>query len=257
MRRFGVALLVTLVAMVCWVATAAARANTGDAAATHAYLEAKIALHRATANQEPAELKAIAALEAQVKAECPRVLAEAPPSDDAKANRSERAILDEVTAATVGAAEHVGHSAAARFARIVRRLRWSNPKLTKLLRSLAVEQSVQSAIPTPDLCADLKFWVASGYTAVSAGTKRYLHRLSAVASITTIEAEPHEPALDILDLNALVAYRLRPYEDRADRLLARKALRTEAKGAATELKLLLEAIDRLDVALGRSPDAAE
>jgi hypothetical protein len=91
----------------------------------------------------------------------------------------------------------------------VRRLRWSNPRLTKLFRSLAIEQDQQSAIPPPDLCSDMRFWVASGYTAVSAGTKRYLHRLSVVSSITQIEWEPNEPATNPFHTNALLAYRLR------------------------------------------------
>jgi hypothetical protein len=75
----------------------------------------------------------------------------------------------------------------------------------------------------------MEFWVASGYTAVSAGTKRFLHRLRVVSSITLIESEPHEPVSNFFDLNALVAHRLKPYEDHADQLLARKALPTKVK----------------------------
>jgi hypothetical protein len=110
----------------------------------------------------------------------------------------------------------------------------------------------QSTIPSPQLCADMKFWVASGYTAASAGTKHFLHQLRVVSSITLIEAEPHEPVTNFLHLNALVAYRLKPYEDHADRLLARKALPPEAKLTDPALRPLLEAAGRVFVTLGRT-----
>jgi hypothetical protein len=95
------------------------------------------------------------------------------------------------------------------------------------------------------------------YTAVSAGTKRFLHEMRVVSSITLIEPEPHEPVTNFLNLNALVAYRLKPYEDHADRLLARKALPAEVKLTDPALRPLLEAAGRVFVALGRtSPPTA-
>jgi hypothetical protein len=128
---------------------------------------------------EPAELKAIGVLEAQVKAECPGVLSGAPPHvEGEKTNQSQNEISEELLSVTLGTPEHLEHLAYARFARTVLRLRWSNSRLTKLLHSLAIEEAEQSAIPPPNLCSDLRFWVASGYTAVSAGTKRYLHRFT-------------------------------------------------------------------------------
>jgi hypothetical protein len=258
MRRFSYLLLSTLAAMACSASPAIARVNASDAAATHSYLEARIALQRETAAKgEATELKAITALEARVKAECAGVLVGAPPHvKGEKTNQSELEVTEEMLTTTLGAAEHVEHPAYARFAKTLRHLRWSNPKLTKLLRSLAREQAEQSAIPPPDLCSDLKFWVASGYTAVSAGTKRFLQRSSEVSSITQIESEPHEPIANFLHLNALVAYRLKPYEDHADRLLARKALPPEVKLTDPTLRPLLEAAGRVFAALGRSPAPA-
>jgi hypothetical protein len=253
MRRLGCLLLIALAVIACSVAPALARVKASDAAATHDYLEARIALDRAAeAEGASAEFKAVAALEARVKAECPGVMAGAPPHvKGEETNGSEHEISGELMSVTFGAAEHVEHPAYARFERILRRLRWSNPKLTRLLRSLALEEAEQSAITPPDLCSDLKFWVASGYTAVSAGTKRYLHRLTVVSSITLIESEPHEPASNFFKLTALVAYRLKPYEDHADRLLARKALPPERKLTDPALRPFLEAVGKIYVALGR------
>jgi hypothetical protein len=254
MRRLNRLSLITLAAIACCAAPAVARVSGRDTATTHAYLEARIALQRAMAAAGTAELDAIRTLEAQVKAECPGVLAGAPPQvKGEKTNESERKASEELASVVFGAGEHIGYQADARFARTARRLRWSNAKLTRLLRSLAIEQAEQSAIPPPNLCADMKFWVASGYAAVSDGTKRFVRRHEVVASITLIESEPNEPASNFLNLDALVAYRLRPYENHADRLLARKALPPGAKITDPRLRPFFEAVVRVYAALGRTP----
>jgi hypothetical protein len=256
MRRLSWLLLITLAATECSCAAALARVTSSDAAATHAYLEARIVLQRAGVAGEPAALKAIEALATQVRAECPGVLADAPPHvKGEKTNQSEQEVSDELVSVVFGVDEHVGHPADARFARAVRRLRWSNPRLTRLLRSLAIEQAEQSAIPLPDLCSDMKFWVASGYTAVSAGTKSFMHRRSVVSSTTLIESEPNEPIANLFNPDALIAYRLRPYEDHADRLLARKILSPEVKITSPAVRPLLEAVGSVYTAIGHSPTA--
>jgi hypothetical protein len=255
MRRLNWLALITLGAMVCSVAPALAQVKTSDAVATHDYLEARIVLQRADAAAgKQAELKALPALAAQFRAECPGVLAGAPPHvRGEKTNQSQLEISEELLSVTFGAPERVAHPAYAQFAQTVRRLRWSNPKLTKLLRSLALEQAEQSAIPLPNLCSDLKYWVASGYTAVSAGTKLFLHRVEVVSSITRIESEPNEHGSGLSDLDALVAHRLKPYEDHADRLLAKKAFPPEGKLTDPALRPILAAMGAVYAALERMP----
>jgi hypothetical protein len=207
--------------------------------------------------EAPADLRAYAALAAQIRAECPGVMTGAPPHvKGEKLNQASMAMLDEVLSATFGAAEHLEHPADERFTRTVRRLHWSNPKLTKLLHSLALEQDEQAASPAPDLCPDLKFWVASGYTTLSPGTKRFLHRQRVVSSITTIEPEPHESPINFFDLDALVKHRLKPYEDHADQLLARRAFPHEVKLTNPRVRPFLEAIGAIYEALGRVTPAS-
>jgi len=60
----------------------------------------------------------------------------------------------------------------------------------------------------------------------------------------------------VFNPEALVAHRLKPYEDRADRLLARKAFPPEAKITNPALRPFLEAVGKVYVALGRSPAPA-
>ena len=234
-------------------APAVALVSRSDAAATHAYLEAVLAERREMKATGNAQLEAITALAGRISAECPAVLAGAPPHvKGEQVNASTREIEDEVVTASFNAAEHVVHPVFARFAHNVARLRWSNGKLTRLLRSLAKEASVQSAIPAPDLCADLRYWVASGYTKVSPGTATYATRLEAASSITLIESEPHEPVEDIFNITALVRHRLKPYEDRRDQLLARKAFPHQLPLSAPQFKPLLEALAAVGAALGKS-----
>ena len=254
--RITAALLLSCAAMACTATAALARVSAKDAAATHAYLEARIVLKRAQTRSQAAYLGAIDALAARVTAECPGVLVGAPPHvRGEKTNRSEVEASQELATATLGAGEALEHPADVRFADSVRRLRWSNRRLTLLLRSLAIEQAEQSAIAPAPLCADMKFWVASGYTATSLATKRFLHRLEVVSSITQIEDEPNEPVSDLFNLDALVAHRLRPYENHAERVLARKALPPQAKIIDPALTQLFEAAGHVFTALGRTAPA--
>jgi hypothetical protein len=231
---------------------AVARVKPSDAAATHAYLEAKIAEEKALMAAIPAGIKLLEDLAVQVKAECPGVLAGAPPLTKGKpGNQPQVEISRELLFGVLLAPGRAEQPVLARFERIVRRLHWSNPKLTRLLHSFAIEEADQSALPAPNLCADLRAWVASGYTAVSTGTKQYLHRLDVVASITVIEPEElnEEPTFED---DRLIAYRLKRYEDRADQVLARRLLKGQAKVTDPRIRPIFDAAGKVFAVLGAS-----
>ncbi len=234
------------IASVCPAGVASARVSATDAAATHAYLDARLALRRAEAAHASAELDAVGALGETAKAECPAVLQDEPES----ASGGEISI--ELADAIFGAAERVEHATDERYYKIVRRLRWSNPRLTKLLHDLALEQAEQSDVPAPPLCADLMFWVGSGYTATSAATKHYLQRLNEISATTTIAPEPHEkPFEDFLQPERLIAHRLSRYEDNADRLLAKRVFPSkEASSTSPAEAPFVEAVGRVYEVLG-------
>jgi hypothetical protein len=254
MRRAGAllgAVAVAGTASVIAVVAASGHASANDAAATHSYLEARLVAQRMPAGHSPAEPSAIGALAEGVKVECPGVLHAEPES--ARNGLTGGEISREISDAIFGASERVGHAADERFYKSVRRLRWSNPRLTKLLHDLALEQAEQSGIPAPPLCADLKFWVASRYTATTAATKRYLHRHDVISGIATIAPEPGEkPFEDFLESDRLVAHRLARYEDPADRLLAKKVFPSKnASFTGPAGKQFLAAFAKVDEALGR------
>jgi hypothetical protein len=254
MRTLRLAGLVICALLLAFAAQASANVSARDANATHAYLEAKLAERRAVAGTAAAGVQAIEALAGQLRLECPGVLIGMPkPGRGKLPSGPEAEVTDELAVAVFGSDERVEHPALARFYDRVRHLRWSNGKLTRLLHSLALEQDEQSSLAPPPLCADLRFWVASGYIAVSPQTHMYRQRIRAISEITTIESEPDEKGLeDIFNLDSLVAHRLKPYEARSDRALARRAFPPEP-GIANLGSSLLRAVDDVYEALGVTP----
>jgi hypothetical protein len=217
-----------------------AGARPRDAAVTGVYLKAKDAELRAELANYPADIKAIEAFGQQLSSECPGVLAGAPHHvKRTRVEQPELEISEEVLSVVLGTAEHTEHSMLRKFARTVARLHWQDRRLTRLVHSFANEQAAQSILALPNLCADLKAWVASAYRTVPASTKQFLHRQQVVAETTLIEAEPHEPFT--LDVNKIIARRLAPYEDQGDRATGRRISRLEDHVRSAFLKGLLEA----------------
>ncbi len=227
------------IASVCPAGVASAHVSATDAAATHAYLEARLALRRAEATHLSAETNAVDALAQTVKTECPAVLQHAgsyiDSNDELHPVGSEISL--ELAQAIPVAGERVEHATRERFYKAVQRLRWSNPGLTKRLHDLALEGVEQSGLPTPPLCADLKFWVGSDYTATSAATKHYLQRFNEISGIG-VESRPE------------TADRLSSYEDKVDRLLAKKVLPKTPSSSSPEEAPLVEAENRVYEVLG-------
>jgi hypothetical protein len=246
-RRASYPLLLAVLTVVWSCAPAFGAIRPSDSAATHAYFEAELA--RRHTKPAGASLAVIHELASQLKTECPGVLANAPlPPKHKPASRSGQAIEQELFQAPFRASEAVEHPARVRFERTVLRLRWSNPQLTKLLHSLAIESALQSAIPPPHLCADFTAWVASDYTTVPTETMRYLHDSQVVSETTLIEPEPHEQLT--LDTQTIVERRLKPYENRADRRLARELAADDSKALnSPALPALFTAVEEVYVAV--------
>jgi hypothetical protein len=255
MRSFRLAGLLTCSFVLACGGQASASVSARNANATHAYLEAKLVERRATAAMALAGVQAIEAFAGQLRLECPNVLVGMPPLARGQLpSETQTEVADEVLVAVLGSVERVDHPALARFYDTVRHLRWSNRKLTRLLHSLALERDEQSALPPPPLCADLRFWVASGYTASSPQTHLYRERMRAISEITTIEPEPDEKGLEgLFNLDGLVARRLKPYEDRPDRALARRAFPPEPGIGDLGSPPLVKAVANAYDALGKTP----
>jgi hypothetical protein len=165
---------------------AAAGMNARDAASTGAFLRAEYTKTSAQLNRVNADIEALEAYGARLGRECPGVLNGEPELGSGSArNFSVRAISEERLAAILGVAERRDTKPQRDFVRAIAPLRWSNRSLSSSIhRSTAAELALERLSP-PDLCADLKAWVASGYKSVSTATERYVHRSSALNARST------------------------------------------------------------------------
>jgi hypothetical protein len=164
MRIF--ALILATLATFC-SASARTFANSGDAAATDAYIRANYTLVAAARARLKTSEAAITGVLQQVRRQCPNVVAESPQ------NRDSEQLSNEVVGTITIAAIRPDAPAIAAFARAVARLHWSDAALTSTIAAYTHKLKAQSRFPAPDLCGDLRAWAASGYQTLPASTVRF------------------------------------------------------------------------------------
>jgi hypothetical protein len=192
------------------VAPAGAIASSGDAAATHAYIEANFKLTRAAeASVAPVQTK-IVAFDAQLGSECPKAGAGGPEDDESQKVSHEAS--DALWSLSYGA--DVGSIRA--FAKTVGSLHWSNPNLTRIARHYAKTLEGLAALPLPNLCANVREWKASDFRTIPAATLQLDERAE------SLEGHTIPPRL------------LAPYERPADRGIVAQTTRLETKLEHTE-----------------------
>ena len=99
-----------------------------------------------------------------MRSECPRLVVGSPQ------NEASEKLTAELIASMHLVALKTLASAIGSYSRSVAQLRWSNPALTRIVHTYARELLAQSRLAVPDICAELRAWKASGYTALPAGT---------------------------------------------------------------------------------------
>jgi hypothetical protein len=238
------------------LATPAHRAATpADRAATHAYLEAQYTFSLAIADNGPRAVAAVDALVAKLTGECPGVLAGAPvdetvlgdshplgtppPTPRARGEAQRRShqlitLEGELGTAVFGTAYQPDHQAIATYVATVTHLNWSDPRIAKLVSFRATLVSVEPNIP--NVCADMRSWVAGGYRTVSSGTKEY----EAQQEARVPQAYPRG-SIDSL---------LKRFEGPAERALIRRDRAIARRELAALVSPLLAATDKLRAKLG-------
>jgi hypothetical protein len=170
-----------------------------DRAATRALLEARYVYEQALLAGAPASRAAEERFARTLSGECPGVLADAPngapralleslqrprsPRQVGEANRENVQLSDLQGELSLGLdlpLIETDRQAAATYARIVRSLRWSNTAVTVLERANAAELEWESQRAPPNVCADMRAWVASGYKTLSPATKTLIREREAV-----------------------------------------------------------------------------
>lgn len=200
-------------ATVALLAPATASATPQDTASTHTYIQANYALARAVDARIASTQADIMNRTEQFGRECPNAGAGSPQDEEAQKLSYEAA----------GALWSVSFGANASqirtFARAVRPLRWSSAKLTRMAQSYARSLLGLATLKTPDLCADVRTWSASGFHTVPASTVRFDERVEGL--------EPHtiSPRL------------LAPYESPGDRGALARTTHLESQLEANEFEV--------------------
>lgn len=156
------------------LAPASAVAAPRDIASTHAYLVAGYsALHDVVSKWPKIEAN-VRKLEQRFKSECPAVGAGSPQSEE------EQKLSYEVAGALWATGYHTEARVVRRFTKVVNRLQWSNPAITRSARRFTRGLTEMVALPIPDLCADVRAWGAGGFKAVPATTEQYDRRVESI-----------------------------------------------------------------------------
>lgn len=94
--------------------------------------------------------------------------------------RLSREVLDYVAVEVTRSVLHAGGIRLRRALTDVRRLRWRDVRLAKLLAIDAMEERQLDAVMMPRLCVDLESWRDSGYRYIPVTSRRFLAAVSAV-----------------------------------------------------------------------------
>jgi hypothetical protein len=214
-------------------------------AATRAYLEAELALAHAEAGGYAEKVSVLNELAARIAAECPNVAATAKAHEGRELQDMEVETATSVLMVQFGRARY----GLARFVSIAPSLRWSSRRLTSLAHRVA-RADAELLLPVPNLCADWKSWVASGYSSLPSMTQEFLNE------IPVIEAGYSEGEGE--SWGEQISHLLAPYEDRADRRLASAIRHAEGHETAEQMEAVGYASESVWVTLGfqqRRPNA--
>jgi hypothetical protein len=157
-------LSVLLASFALGLAPGGALASSRDVAATRALARATDTLVRAANPEVSRGLAAAKRYASQVASQCPAAAAGSPQNHEAEQ------LDDEVIGAMTTVGYRVAAGPVATFARQVRGLRWSNRRLTRAVKTFVTKLGGLTRLATPNVCADVRAWAASGYQTVPAST---------------------------------------------------------------------------------------
>lgn len=199
MGRLAIALVVGAFGLLSagpGLTAASAAPSAGDAASTHAYLEANYAVLHSVVSGWPSDEAKIKALDSKIHGECPLAGAGSPQNEEAQK------LSTEVIGALWATVYDANANAIQRFAKTVGPLHWSNPAIARGVRHYTRGLREMIALRVPNLCEDVRAWSATGFKTASTGTDQFDRHVEAI--------EVKEPSQRLLG----------PYEQTSDRSLA-------------------------------------
>jgi hypothetical protein len=213
-----------LASMALAAAPPVALASSGNAAATRAYIQANYALVRVARSNLAAARAAIKGLAVQLAGQCPLAAVGSPENYDSEQ------LSNEVVGALTVDAYHPDAAAMVTFAKAVKGLHWSNPKLTRAVKVYATQLEGLSTLGMPEVCGDVKAWAATGYQTLPASSVQFDKRYYAA----DFEAE------------AVPLRLLAPYESASTASLLHRTKRLEAPLAEAEADAVADYTKILD-----------
>jgi hypothetical protein len=141
-----------------------------DVATTRTYIQANYRLVQGAVSHFASARAAYRSVLRRARAECPGAAAGSPQSPQSTQ------LSYEIIGAMVIAAIRTNVPAATAFVRVAERTRWSNRGLTSSVRAYAANVKTMATLAPPDLCGDIKAWVASGYRTLSPRTVSFDQR---------------------------------------------------------------------------------
>jgi hypothetical protein len=158
-------ILATVLTLLVMSATALAKPD--NVAPTQAYIRAYHVLWNTIKARLPAQRKAAADLVSKISNQCPGDLAGSP----------RNAASTELSLEALGAVSIVmsapDRPAIVHFARSVKGLQWSSPKLTRIVKAYAAKLKAEAALPAPNLCSDTQAWALTGFLTLPVSVTRF------------------------------------------------------------------------------------
>jgi hypothetical protein len=231
-------LLSTLVAATASAAKPHVRPS--DVAATRSYLLAMHKLSQDVDRHAAASQASVHALITHVQSQCPNVMAGA----------SETKAVGDLAFQSIEQISHASDepvlAAEIAFAKTVKQLRWSNPKLDYYIHGSAEETRANAEIVMPDMCSEAQAIVAGGYQTVPESMARFERQDNAANSKVAIVIRPHEK--ESSELQQRILQMLEPYEFPSEKSLVPRRPTSQQREEA--LKFFFGLADELTQALG-------
>ena len=136
---------------------AASARSAADVASTQALARATKTLLNAARPDLPKGLAAVNRYANEIATQCPNVASKSPQ------NQGSEQLDNEVVGAMTVVGYRTGAGPIKAFYSTVKGLHWSNPKLTRAVKTFATKLDKLVSLTVPNLCGDIKEWVASGY----------------------------------------------------------------------------------------------
>jgi hypothetical protein len=147
-----------------------ALAAPADVTATRTYIQANYALVHYAAMRLGTARTLLDGVLSGARADCPSAAAGSPQ------NAQSTMLSYEIIGAMVLAAYHAAQPQITTYIHVAARSHWSSRALTSSIHAYGAKLTTLTALAPPHLCADIRAWATSGYTALPANTVRFDQR---------------------------------------------------------------------------------